>query len=69
MTFLFKNYITGVDIFVIAVGDDAAIKEEMNKITRRTDRYLKVNTATDLLTDAFVKKIVGDTCDKCEFET
>ena len=53
---------------MIAVGDEAT-PEEMNKITRREDRYVKVNTATDLLTKEFIRKIVGDTCDKREYST
>jgi len=50
---------------VIAVGEEAT-QDEMNKITRSTDRYLNVDSATDLLNEDFIKKITGDTCKKGE---
>ncbi|XP_066928452.1 uncharacterized protein [Clytia hemisphaerica] len=56
-------YDRGVDIFVIAVGDEAT-QVEMNKITRSNDRYLKVKSATDLLNKDFIQQITGDTCAK-----
>ena len=48
---------------MIAVGDEAT-QVEMNKITRSTDRYLKVKSATDLLNKDFIQQITGDTCAK-----
>ena len=52
---------SGVDIFVIAVGN-VPTPAEMYKITRSPGRYLAVDSTTDLLNKDFIKKVTGDTC-------